>query len=121
VALGIKFLPLGDRVEYTEVGRRIGAAASDPLPATAVVGKIRIQQRVPEPLRPLSPVNQKVLGEKRSGNHTDSVMHVAGMPQFPHTCIHDRVAGLPRLPCQQLLPAAHPGETVEYVFERLLG
>jgi hypothetical protein len=60
-AVRVEFPSLRYRMEDTKVGSCIGAAASNPLPAGAVVGKVGIDQCVPEPGFTMMPVQQQVL------------------------------------------------------------
>src|SRR5690606_41580108 len=54
VASRIECLRLRQRIENPEIGRGVGATAGDPLPARRIVGRIGVDQRVPEPaLAPL--------------------------------------------------------------------
>ena len=56
----VKLLALGHRVENPEVGRRIRAAAGDPLPTARIAGQVGVHQRIPKPLCADSPVLKQV-------------------------------------------------------------
>ena len=60
----IEFLALQRGIENPEIGGGVGATARDPLPVSAVVGEIRVDQRVPKPALALPPVDEKVLDQK---------------------------------------------------------
>ena len=62
---GSNFSPWQDRVEDAEIGRGVGARAGDPLPARRVVGRVGIDQRVPEPGLAVAPVDQQMLDQER--------------------------------------------------------
>ena len=77
---GVEAPRLRDGIEYAEVRGCVRAAPGGPLPTGAVVGQIRIDQRIQEPVRPMPPVDQQMLRQKRRRNHADPVVHPAGSP-----------------------------------------
>src|SRR6202789_2967944 len=52
----VEFLPLQDRIEDAEIGRRVGAGARHPLPARRIIGGIGVAERIPEPCLAAAPV-----------------------------------------------------------------
>ena len=98
VAVGIELLALQDGIEDAEIGRGVGAAAGDPLPARGVVGGIGVDQRVPEPALADAPVDQQVLGQERRRDHAHAIVHPAGRPELAHAGVDDRIAGAAALP-----------------------
>ena len=61
-------------------GRFVDAAARDPLPIDAVIGIIRVDQRIPEPFRAMSPVDQQMLDQEAGRDHAHPVMHPSRGP-----------------------------------------
>ena len=109
VAIRIKLLGLAGRIEYSEIGRCIGAAAGDPLPPRAIVRQISIKQRVPEPGFSVSPVDTQMLNKKTGHNHSDPIVHVAGLPEFAHSRVHQGITGISPLPGNKVFIRCLPG------------
>ena len=83
----VEFFALGDGVEDAEVGRGVGAAASDPLPTGAVVGKVGVEEGVPKPAFAVVPVQAQVFHQEGADDHAHAVVHVAGLPEFSHASV----------------------------------
>ena len=81
------------RVEDTEVGRSVRAAAGHPLPRDRIVGLVRVHESLPEPLLAILPWLEHVLGEQRCSDHANPVMHPACLPQLPHSAVDEVDAG----------------------------
>ena len=113
VAGGIEFLALKHGVEHAEVGRGVGAAAGDPLPAGGVVGGVGIDQRVPEPALAQPPVDHQVLGQEGGCDHAHAVVHPAGRPELAHAGIDDGIAGAAAPPRLDGVVLVRPGKGVE--------
>ena len=109
-ALRIELLLLARRVEDPEVRRRISAAASRPLPAERVGGKVCIDEGVPEPPRTLQPRHPQILHQKTRHDHAHAVMHPAGRPELPHAGIDDRKTGASLLPRTKPDGVVRPGK-----------
>ena len=112
-AVGIEFFALQDRIEHAEIGRGIGAGAGHPLPVGGIAAGVGIDQRVPEPLLALAPVDQEMLDQERRHHHPHPVVHDAGVPELAHPGIDDGIAGLAALPRPQRRVVAPPGKRVE--------
>ena len=112
-SFGIERLGLGYRIEDAKVGGGVGAAAGDPLPRRGVVGRIGVEEAVPEPLFATPPVDQKVLGEEGGADHADAVVHIAGPPELPHAGIDKVVAGLAAAPGTEAAVVVMPRKGVE--------
>ena len=97
-SIRVELLSLDDRIEDAEVGCGIGTTAADPLPAEGVVGEIRIDKGVPEPMGSFDPMSQEVFDKKRADDHADPVVHPTSLPQLTHAGIDNRIAGLSLLP-----------------------
>ena len=65
-AIGIELLPLPHGIEDAEVGGGIRAGTGDPLPARGIVGQIGIDERIPEPVRAMTPVDREMLDQERA-------------------------------------------------------
>ena len=70
--------------------------------ATDSRGQIRVDERVPEPLLAVTPVDEQVLDEEGCRDHPDPVVHVPGQPELAHAGIDDRDSGAPSLPRGEL-------------------
>ena len=116
-ALRVEHLALEHRIEYPEERRCIGAAACHPLPVERIVGGVRIDQRVAEPALALAPIDQQVLDQEGGGDHSDAIVHRAGLPELAHAGIDDRISCHPALPGVEILSAAAPPEAVEPAIE----
>src|SRR4029077_2620707 len=67
IAIRIELLALDRRIEYAEVWRGVGPAASAPLPANGVIGQIAIDHHIPEPRRAFLPGDEQMLDQERCG------------------------------------------------------
>src|SRR5579871_5435911 len=95
---GIELFALQNWIKDPEVRSCICATTSYPLPPHRVIGQVGIYQRVPEPSSPFLPRNQQVLHEERCGYHSRPIVHPPGDPQFAHTSVNERIAGLATCP-----------------------
>ena len=118
---GSNFFALKRGVEHAKIGRGIGATAGDPLPVDRVIGKIGIDQRVPEPCLTLPPVDPQVLDQKARRDHAHTIVHPAGLPELAHPGVHHRITRTAVLPCCKVISLALPGEGVELRTPVLLG
>src|SRR5688572_16835266 len=80
IALPVEFLTLQHGIENSEVRGRIRAASSNPLPAGAIVGQVRIHQCVPKPMGTRLPMDSKMFGEEGGHDHSHPVVHPARLP-----------------------------------------
>ena len=109
-AVGVELLPLARRVEDPKVGCGVGAAAGRPLPAERVGGEVGVDERVPEPPRPLEPRHPQVFHQEARHDHPHAVVHPAGRPELPHAGIDDRIARAAPLPGPQADRVVRPGK-----------
>ena len=63
------------------------------LPHHGVDGEVRVDERVVEPPRAVSPVDAEVVGEERRGDHAFRLVHPARAPQTAHPDVHRGEAG----------------------------
>ena len=116
IAVGVEFFALRNGVENSEKRGGSGPATGDPLPVKTIIGKIGIDECVPEPARALLPREHEVLGEKRTGDHAYPVVHPADVPELPHSGIHDGITGLPLRPGGKSCRVCLPGHAVKLGF-----
>src|SRR6185295_7866782 len=105
VAVRIEYPPLQHGIEDPEIGCRVRAGTSHPLPTGRVVGEVGVDERVPEPTGTLLPGHQEVLGEKRGDDHAHAIVHPAALPELPHAGIDDWITGLTSLSRRKTNPA----------------
>jgi hypothetical protein len=60
-AVGVELFGLEYGIEDPEVGRGIDSSARDPLPVQRIVGRIGVDERIPEPFLAAPPVDEQVL------------------------------------------------------------
>jgi hypothetical protein len=115
--VGIKLLPLTNRIKDAKVGLGIGTGTGSPLPATIISCRIAIKQQVHEVAFAPTPINEQVFGQKRGDDHASAIVHPAFTLQLPHRCINDRVAGLTLLPSRKEGWIIRPGNAIIHRFE----
>ena len=82
-------------------GTAIGAGRRRPLPAAVVGREVRIDELLLEVALPRALVDQQMFGEEGSDDHSQTVVHPAGLVQLRHRGVDDRVTGFsgcPRVP-----------------------
>ena len=112
--LFIKAFCLKVRIENSKIGCCIRAATGAPLPAGTVTGEISVYQTIPKPPLTVVPVQLQIFDQERGHNHADPIVHAAGLPQFTHACIHNRITRLPGLPSLQESLVGLPWEMIEF-------
>ncbi|KAG0923394.1 hypothetical protein G6F31_019524 [Rhizopus arrhizus] len=75
---------LRQRIEYAEVGHRVGPRGGAPLPAAIVGGQVAVHQLRHEPGFAQAPIDQQVFGQEHGGHHAQPVVHPAQRQQLPH-------------------------------------
>ena len=98
-------------MKHAKVGCSISAAASCPLPAQRVIGKVGVNESVPKPFRTLLPGQEKVFDEKRADHHAYAVGQPARRPQLAHAGIYQRIPRVATLPGAQPWRVLAPGES----------
>ena len=58
-------------------------------------------------------MNQQILDQKRTYDHSHPVVHVSSLPEFAHPGVHHWNAGHPLLPSNQIFIGFSPGECIE--------
>jgi len=67
ISAGVEFLSLQHRIDHPEERGGVSATACDPLPARGIVGEVRVNQCVPEPLLAKAPVDQQMFDQEARG------------------------------------------------------
>ena len=112
-AVRIELFGLQHGIEDPEIGRGIDSGARDPLPVERIVGRIGVDQRIPEPCLAVPPVDEQVLDEKGSDDQARAIGQISRPPQLSHPGVNDRIAGMPMRPGLKSVLVVPPGKALE--------
>ena len=90
--LGIKLLPLQQRVEDAEIRLRVHARRGAEAPPAIVGRKVAVDEMFHEIALAPAPVDQQVLGQEGRDGHAGAVVHVAGVVELAHGGVDEGVA-----------------------------
>lgn len=108
---------LGPRIEDPEIGLGVSTIANCPLPPPTILHCTEIDELAGEVSLSFVPVEEEILGEEGSSDHTASVVHEPSGIELPHSCINDWETSFAFLPGIQMGLIILPLDLVELDLE----
>ena len=111
---------LGPRIKYPKVRLGISAIAHRPLPSATVLHCAEINQLASEVSFSFMPIQKQILGEKRSSDHSASIMHESCSVEFSHRSVYNGKSSLSCLPCLKVALIILPLHLIELWLEGIV-